>query len=83
MPLFTNTLEFSREEKENEEKYVNLFKMIGIDKGFYYSYTYDLTRSLQENILRKASKKEKTQAATQFRSKSQAATSPRFSGAHE
>ena len=31
---------------QEEEKYVNTFKQIGIDKGFYFSYTYDLTHSL-------------------------------------
>lgn len=30
-----------------------MFNDIEINKGFYFSYTYDLTRSLQENILRK------------------------------
>jgi hypothetical protein len=38
---------------------VNTFKKIGLDTGFYFSYTYDLTRSLQENILRKVVKQEK------------------------
>ena len=35
----------------------------GLDKGFYFSYTYDLTRSLQETILRKVVKQEKVTRA--------------------
>lgn len=43
---------------EAENKYLRRFMSIPIDKGFYFSYTYDLTRSLQENIMRKIRKKE-------------------------
>jgi hypothetical protein len=38
--------------KEDEQKYVQTFKDIQINKGFYFSYTYDLTNSLQHNVLR-------------------------------
>lgn len=34
------------EGREDENKYVQIFKEINISKGFYYSYTYDLTNSL-------------------------------------
>ena len=53
---------------------MNTFKQIGIDKGFYFSYTYNLTHSLQENILRKVTKQE-LQAAK--RSKSARGLSPK------
>jgi hypothetical protein len=58
VPLFTSTAQ-GKEKIQEEEKYVNTFKQIGIDKGFYFSYTYDLTHSLQENILRKVTKQDK------------------------
>jgi len=58
VPLFVTT-ERGKPHKDAEEKYVNTFKKIGLDNGFYFSYTYDLTRSLQENILRKVVKQEK------------------------
>jgi hypothetical protein len=32
--------------KEDENKYVDLFKKIKISEGFYFSYTYDLTHTL-------------------------------------
>jgi len=32
--------------KDDEEKYLKAFNDIEINKGFYFSYTYDLTRSL-------------------------------------
>ena len=38
--------------KEDENKYVDLFKQIKINEGFYFSYTYDLTHTLQYNILK-------------------------------
>lgn len=51
VPLFTATNSASRDEENN---YVNLFQQFEMHKlGFYFSYSYDLTHSLQENILRK------------------------------
>ena len=38
--------------QNDEEKYVDLFKQIKIGEGFYFSYTYDLTHTLQNNILK-------------------------------
>ena len=46
--------------KEDENKYVDLFKKIKISEGFYFSYTYDLTHTLQNNVLNKI-KKTKTE----------------------
>jgi len=34
-----------------ELRYQQLFQVIDLTKDFFYSYTYDLTRSLQENML--------------------------------
>lgn len=45
--------------KEDESKYVDLFKKIKISEGFYFSYTYDLTHTLYNNVLNKI-KKNKT-----------------------
>ena len=33
-----------------EQKYRSLFKMIDLTRGFYFSYDYDLSRSLQSNM---------------------------------
>lgn len=50
IPLFRSTTHANR---EDEAKYLQLFKSIEMASGFYFSYTYDLTRSLQENMVRK------------------------------
>ena len=50
VPLFKDTTNANR---EDEAKYVQTFHRIEIGTGFYFSYTYDLTRSLQENMMRK------------------------------
>ena len=40
--------------RDDENRYMNYFLQIKKqDFPFYFSYTYDLTRSLQENIMRK------------------------------
>ncbi len=54
-PLFTQS-SGSSESKEEEAKYVQAFKDIGIANGFYFSYTYDITHSLQYNVLRQIKK---------------------------
>ena len=50
IPLFKDT---SNANREDEIKYVQTFLRIEIGTGFYFSYTYDLTRSLQESMIRK------------------------------
>jgi len=50
-PLFTMS-SGSSEAREQEATYVQAFKDIEISKGFYFSYTYDITHSLQYNVLR-------------------------------
>lgn len=42
--------------KEEEAKFVQAFKDIQMSKGFYFSYTYDITHSLQYNVLRNVNK---------------------------
>ena len=43
VPLFTSA---SKEFREEEAKYLQIFKEMNFAKGFYFSYTYDLTHSL-------------------------------------
>lgn len=50
IPLFNNTTSDGR---DDENRYIKMFKEVNIEKGFYFSYTYDLTRGLQENMMRK------------------------------
>ena len=38
-------------EIKSENKYFQFFKDVDLTKGFYFSYTYDLTKSLQENMI--------------------------------
>ena len=57
VPLFRTTNNVSRQVNDDELKYLNIFNRIDIHTGFYYSHTYDLTRSLQENMVRKIRKK--------------------------
>jgi phosphatidylinositol 3,5-bisphosphate 5-phosphatase len=53
IPLFKQT---SKMRQEEENKYVKLFLQIKINEGFYFSYTYDLTHTLQNNIINKIKK---------------------------
>jgi len=39
-----------------ELRYQGLYQVVDLTKNFYFSYTYDLTRSLQENFLSSTSK---------------------------
>lgn len=39
-----------------ELRYQGLYQVVDLTKNFYFSYTYDLTRSLQENFLSNTSK---------------------------
>lgn len=36
---------------KNEDRYMRLFSMIDVTKDFYFSYTYNVMRSLQKNLL--------------------------------
>jgi len=37
----------------DEKRYVKLFKSFSLNSNFYFSYTYNLIHTLQENILKK------------------------------
>jgi len=39
-----------------EQRYVGLFQFIDLSKDFFFSYTYDLTHSLQHNMTAATSK---------------------------
>lgn len=58
IPLFK-----CRSKQENEMRYVELFKQMKINDGFYFSYTYDLTHTLQYNILKNVKNEEKNKFA--------------------
>ena len=36
---------------KSELKYLQFFRDVDLTKGFFFSYTYDLTKSLQENVI--------------------------------
>ncbi len=55
IPLF-RTVSNADKSNEMESKYVQTFKEIQISKGFYFSYTYDISHSLQHNILKQINK---------------------------
>lgn len=47
------TLDYKRPEKySDEEKLLSIFKYLELGKTFYFSYTYDITNTLQTNLLR-------------------------------
>lgn len=46
-------LDYRRPEKySDEEKLLSIFKYLELGKTFYFSYTYDITNTLQTNLLR-------------------------------
>lgn len=42
----------SQQSNAEEQRYVKLFQSVDMATNFYFSYTYDLTRTLQDNISR-------------------------------
>lgn len=48
LPLWTSSTKFDRAPSE-EKRYIKLWQQVDLRKDFYFSYTYDLTRSLQAN----------------------------------
>ncbi|KAL1920313.1 uncharacterized protein VTP21DRAFT_1459 [Calcarisporiella thermophila] len=42
------------EKNSDETRYMNTFRNVDITKNFYFSYTYDITRTLQNNMTRPA-----------------------------
>ena len=49
--LFDMPPDATSSETKSELKYLQFFRDVDLTKGFYFSYTYDLTKSLQENII--------------------------------
>lgn len=49
--LFEMPPDTTPSENKSELKYLQFFRDVDLTKGFYFSYTYDLTKSLQENII--------------------------------
>lgn len=49
----TKLLKLFPEKKTKDEKhYIEIFKTLDLTSGFYFSYSYDLTHTLQENIVK-------------------------------
>ncbi|KAH3679982.1 hypothetical protein WICPIJ_008458 [Wickerhamomyces pijperi] len=47
----------SRHDKYSEEaRYLSIFRTLDVSKTFYFSYTYDITNTLQRNILKEKQK---------------------------
>ncbi|CEF71517.1 Polyphosphoinositide phosphatase [Strongyloides ratti] len=44
-------LPFNKTTNYDEQRYLKLFQLIDLSTNFYFSYTYDLSKTLQENIL--------------------------------
>ncbi|KXS17766.1 hypothetical protein M427DRAFT_96707 [Gonapodya prolifera JEL478] len=40
------------ERKPDESRYIQVFQNVDLSKNFYFSYTYDITRTLQHNLTR-------------------------------
>ncbi|CAG8541334.1 8999_t:CDS:10 [Ambispora leptoticha] len=40
------------EKNSDEQRYINTFKNVDLTKNFYFSYTYDITHTLQHNMIR-------------------------------
>jgi len=47
-----------------ESRYMGLFQFVDMTKDFFFSYTYDLTRSLQHNYINLARQKERQKASS-------------------
>ena len=53
VPLTTSAAAKARTEKHIEEtRYVNILNNLDLTRSFYFSYSYDVTRTLQFNIMR-------------------------------
>jgi hypothetical protein len=53
IPLTTgSSSRFQRDRNAEEARYLGIFANVELNKSFYYSYSYNLTRTLQENMCR-------------------------------
>jgi len=56
VPLTTgSTSRFQRDRNPEEARYLGILQNLDLTKFFYFSYSYNITRSLQENICRQRS----------------------------
>ena len=60
VPLFRSS--HVTQHNSDEAHYVDLFKQIKISEGFYFSYTYDMTRTLQSNALQRNARQDNEDA---------------------
>ncbi|KAJ1845406.1 phosphatidylinositol-3,5-bisphosphate 5-phosphatase, partial [Coemansia sp. RSA 2703] len=44
------SITYRPERTDREERFINTFKSVDLTKNFYYSHTYDVTRTLQQNM---------------------------------
>ncbi|KAF9938857.1 phosphatidylinositol-3,5-bisphosphate 5-phosphatase [Modicella reniformis] len=52
-PINTSATPTSKLDKNsNEARYLQMFRMVDLSKNFYFSYSYDITRTLQWNMTR-------------------------------
>lgn len=52
VPLTTgSTSRFSRDRNAEESRFLSIFANVDLTKSFYYSYSYNITRTLQSNII--------------------------------
>lgn len=53
VPLMTSAAARVKSERQLEEnRFVNIFGNLDLTRGFYFSHSYDVTRTLQHNIMR-------------------------------
>lgn len=53
IPLTTSEPSHPKAEKQSEEaRYISIFNNLDLSRSFYFSYSYDITRTLQHNICR-------------------------------
>jgi hypothetical protein len=53
VPLTTgSSSRFAKDRSPDEARYLSIFHSLDLTRGFYFSYSYDITRSLQQNIIR-------------------------------
>lgn len=69
IPLTTgSTSRFARDRNPEEARYLGILASLDLSKSFYFSYSYNITRTLQHNIIRKreALNAGQCQSATDF-----------------
>lgn len=53
IPIHASATPMSKLDKNSEElRYLQMFRMVDLSKNFYFSYSYDITRTLQWNMTR-------------------------------